>query len=69
MASYQPVTQEFLAQLESIVPGRVTAGSDPAGDNGFQLCQELLGDRLIGSHNGQPPFACMGGPVPDPMKI
>lgn len=28
MASYQPVTQEFLAQLESIVPGRVTAGSE-----------------------------------------
>lgn len=34
MASYQPVTQEFLAQLESIVPGRVTAGSEVNPDYG-----------------------------------
>ena len=34
MASYQPVTQEFLAQLESIAPGRVTAGSEVNPDYG-----------------------------------
>ena len=66
LGGMDPVDGHFIPTVVGI---DLTAGSDPAGDNGFQLCQELLGDRLIGSHNGQPPFACMGGPVPDPMKI
>lgn len=34
MAPYEPVTQEILAQLEAIAPGRVTAGEDVNPDYG-----------------------------------
>ncbi len=34
MAPYEPVTQELLAQLEAIAPGRVTAGEDVNPDYG-----------------------------------